>query len=102
MLGVFDGHGIYGHDVSGFIKRAIPTFFQQMFSESSNTDSTDQIPQLLNDIFVKSNIELNKRSRIDVAFSGSTANCILIRGTRCYCANLGDSRAIIGRKIGNT
>lgn len=28
-------------------------------------------------------------------------NCILIKENKIYCANIGDSRAVIGRKVGD-
>ena len=37
------------------------------------------------------------KNTIDVNFSGTTAVNVLIRGEVLYCANTGDSRAILGR-----
>ena len=36
-------------------------------------------------------------SEIDTELSGSTANIVLISKTNIYCANVGDSRAILGK-----
>ena len=38
--------------------------------------------------------------QIDISFSGSTATTCYIEGAKIYTANSGDSRAIIGSKIG--
>ena len=41
--------------------------------------------------------ELKTHNSIDIAFSGSTLVSVLIRGDLALCANVGDSRAVIGR-----
>lgn len=40
-------------------------------------------------------------SNIDIYFSGSTCVSILIVGNKVFCANIGDSRAVLGRVIDN-
>ena len=40
-------------------------------------------------------------SSIDTSMSGTTANVVIIIEDRLFCANVGDSRAIITKKVGN-
>jgi len=42
---------------------------------------------------------LYKDSRINLRFSGSTCVSVLIVGTKVFCANVGDSRAVLVRAI---
>ena len=41
--------------------------------------------------------DLKSHNTIDITFSGSTLTSVLIRGNLALCANVGDSRAVIGR-----
>lgn len=38
-----------------------------------------------------------RESKIDMSFSGSTIICCYLQQNKLLCANVGDSRAIIGR-----
>lgn len=38
----------------------------------------------------------------DIQFSGTTCTSVLLRGDLLLCANVGDSRAILGRKSDRT
>ena len=42
---------------------------------------------------------LYKDSRINLRFSGSTCVSVLIVGTKVFCANVGDSRAVLVRSL---
>ena len=44
---------------------------------------------------MKTSLELKRRS-FDVNYSGSTVVTTLITGKRLLCANVGDSRAVLG------
>jgi serine/threonine protein phosphatase PrpC len=43
---------------------------------------------------------LTSDSKINLRFSGSTCVSVLIVGTKVFCANVGDSRAVLVRTIG--
>ena len=49
--------------------------------------------------FVATNKALYDDSGIDVMFSGSTCVSCLIVGNKIFCANTGDSRAVIAREV---
>jgi serine/threonine protein phosphatase PrpC len=96
VLGVCDGHGTNGHLVSTFLKNFLPEALlgfipQQKLAESSilNTALTrayDTCEQQLRD------------SAIDISNSGSTCVTVLVLNHTIACANVGDSRAVLGRK----
>jgi serine/threonine protein phosphatase PrpC len=94
FFSVCDGHGTYGHEVSGFIK--------QRLSKLMSSDDFKINPQKsLSQSIQRCNFEL-KKSGIEVSFSGSTCVTVLIIGNKLWCANVGDSRAMLARLVDNT
>lgn len=107
FFGVFDGHGLFGHEISSFVRKAYPACLEKYIGENPNFH-IDQgpvlTPQALEDfpeIFKKScssiQSALINHPHIDVTYSGTTAITVYLHGKTCICANVGDSRAIIGR-----
>jgi serine/threonine protein phosphatase PrpC len=92
LFGVFDGHGFYGGEVSSFIKQRLP----QLLAASPDIHSNPS--RALKTSIMKTNEELLK-SNLDVKFSGSTLNVVLIQGRTLYCANVGDSRSMLARQL---
>jgi len=45
--------------------------------------------------------QLYTASGIDIYFSGSTCVSVLIVGNKVFCANVGDSRAVLAREVDN-
>lgn len=62
-------------------------------------DSTE-VKEQLTKSFVQVQDTLFKDSRINLRFSGSTCVSVLIVGTKVFCANVGDSRAVLCRGLG--
>ncbi|OMJ82735.1 hypothetical protein SteCoe_16503 [Stentor coeruleus] len=106
FFSVCDGHGLHGHLVSRFIKLKLPEFLENsIFQYQSSLENTDN--STLNDgvLIEKSyslaikNLEKNlKTEDFDTDFSGTTAVSIIILGKIIVCGNIGDSRAVLGRK----
>jgi serine/threonine protein phosphatase PrpC len=46
---------------------------------------------------MQTNEALYRDSRINIRFSGSTCVSVLIVGTKVFCSNVGDSRAVLAR-----
>lgn len=92
LFGVCDGHGVYGGEVSSFIKQRLP----QILSSEPNIHINPK--KALSTSINKTNEELIKSS-LDTKFSGSTLNIVLIQGRNLYCANVGDSRSLLARRI---
>ena len=106
LVGVLDGHGVNGHKVSSFAKRALPVFLQNYLPKSNFYSVNDKkepsskekfvINEAFKKAFLETNLGLNQSQKINIDFSGTTAVVVLIIDKVCFCANLGDSRAVIG------
>ncbi|CAG9323291.1 unnamed protein product [Blepharisma stoltei] len=95
LFGVCDGHGFYGGEVSGFVKQRLPELLARNPSlyrspKEALTSSIAQCDEDLNSL------------EIDVNFSGTTLIVVLLKGTTLFCANVGDSRALIARQMNDT
>lgn len=105
LLGVMDGHGVYGSQVSQYVKSGIPMNFQRILNANGKkqlgSKKCDISASVASDAFTEAyeftHSELKKVKDIDVNFSGTTAVSVFISGKSCICANCGDSRAVIGR-----
>ncbi|KAF4657732.1 hypothetical protein FOL47_008317 [Perkinsus chesapeaki] len=92
FFGVADGHGVIGHEVSGMISRRLPKVLSKEL-ESSNSGNTKALERA----FKKVNHEVTN-ANMDVTLSGSSCVSVLITPSKIYCANAGDSRAVLGRR----
>ena len=89
LFGIFDGHGTNGHLVSNFISSNISgVLAAKLLQNQSPEIALHNTHKSLNDLLLGSSI--------DVTFSGSTAVTCFLQDDTIYCANAGDSRAIIG------
>lgn len=92
LFGVFDGHGPNGHSISTLLKNRI----------SSNVPYCPKEPQEIDLIeYLENTVNLALRtvitSPIDTSISSSTLCLIIISGPHIICANIGNSRCIIGK-----
>lgn len=95
VFGVFDGHGEFGHQVSQFVAGKLPEFIGNEIETSENP-----ISALENAI---SNLcKALKSSRIRTTYSGTTATIALRCSSMLYIANIGDSRAVLASRSGDT
>lgn len=85
VFGVFDGHGFQGH----FVSQAISKFFNELPFESLNS------PSALQSAFSSLSHTIKSSNRYDSNNSGSTCVLVTINSDKIYCANCGDSRAIL-------
>ena len=107
FYGVCDGHGENGHLVSEFIKINLPLIMykeiKSLFYLINNDEcqSKDKIKAYFSEICKQSfditNKKLISNKNIDSSLSGSTCVSLLFYEDLIISANLGDSRAIIGK-----
>ena len=90
LFGVCDGHGTFGKEVSMYSKQRLPALLG-MDSSLSASPKTALIHSIL-----QVNEEL-MNSSLDIAFSGSTLVVTFVLGNTLWCANVGDSRAVLAR-----
>lgn len=95
LWGVFDGHGPGGEKVAGFLRQHLPSVVARAEPlESDPTRALEAAFEELRGMLVDAAPGMECKLR----FCGSTAVCILIVGTSLWCANVGDSRAVLGRR----
>ena len=100
-MGVCDGHGIFGQDISSYLVNNLPqNLNKDIINQNIKNLSTEKISSLtkiLESTFIQTNINLNTDERIDSTYSGSTCVTVLFTPTRIICINVGDSRCIMGK-----
>ncbi|CAD8058564.1 unnamed protein product [Paramecium sonneborni] len=101
LFGVFDGHGQNGHTISQLISRLIPKVLEYKLIENKNSNIID-IKQILINTYKHIENDLVDNSNIACNYSGSTAIITLLMGSKIYCANVGDSRAVFFYKLEDT
>ena len=87
LIGICDGHGIYGDLVSKYISENLPLFLKN--------DSEENIIKTFIDIN-NSLIDKNQ-TNIDCSLSGCTCTTLIISLEKIICANIGHTRAILAR-----
>ncbi|PFH38758.1 protein phosphatase 2c containing protein [Besnoitia besnoiti] len=88
-----DGHGMNGHLVSDAVRHILHKNVQEC------PEFNKDLKQALQKGFFRTNCELFQPG-IDITMSGTTCVSCVIQGTMLYTANVGDSRAIMGRANG--
>lgn len=88
FFGVFDGHGQFGHHVSQFCATNLPKLL------SKQPDLNEDPIEALGRTFHACHQALIS-GKIDSSFSGTTAVCTYVQGSKIYCANAGDSRCVL-------
>lgn len=97
LMLVLDGHGAVGDKVSEKASKMIRDNLVKLGKESENQLLYNDVPMAFSEAFARTDAELAKD--IDCRHSGSTCVAMLIRGSDIWVANLGDSRAVMGRRV---
>ncbi|KAL8274435.1 hypothetical protein Esti_001595 [Eimeria stiedai] len=90
-FGVYDGHGPTGHQVSARVCQRLPLFVAEAWMNNKD------LKQAFSQGFKRASQDL-KHSNMNVKCSGTTCVSCVVQGAVLYTANLGDSRAILGRE----
>jgi len=94
FFGVFDGHGQHGDYVSGYVRDNAPTNIAAALGSIDLSDA-EAIKKTISDAVVFTDARMHcSKDRM----SGTTLVSAYIKGKECYVANVGDSRAVVGKK----
>ena len=81
--------------MSLFLRETLPVFLDSELKKKKNTN----VNKVIGDSFVQVNSKLCNETVIDTHFSGSTCVTCIYTPEKIICANVGDSRAVIGRMV---
>ena len=104
FLGVCDGHGMFGHDISAYLVNMLPQNLQSDLTKeniiSINKDEDfKKISDITSNTFVQTNINLVNKASIDCTYSGSTCTSLIFSPEKIISVNVGDSRCVLGKCI---
>lgn len=97
ILGVCDGYGPSGFLVSAFVSNKVPP---ALFRKVASVD-IESVKTALKDAY-KDTARMLEEAEMDASESGSGCLTLLFINSSLLCANLGTSRAVIGRYIHST
>ena len=101
FLGVCDGHGVHGHEVSDFLRNNLPKELSKSLDhkdlETKDIKLKKNIFNVIESTFIKINNVLTDDESINTYFSGTTCISVIYTPKKLICANVGDSRAVLGR-----
>ena len=100
FIGVCDGHGLVGHDVSKYLINNLPKNLNQELKKTNKYIADRKtLYSTMKKVFISTNKDLCKNPNIDTQFSGSTCVTIILTKNKIISGNAGDSRAVMGRYI---
>jgi serine/threonine protein phosphatase PrpC len=99
FMGVCDGHGFFGHEISEYIKENLPMDLNRIIKSKKLDLNKDDLSQVLVDTFIMENNSLLRNKQIDSDLSGSTCVSVIYTPQKLIIANLGDSRCVLGSKV---
>ena len=105
IITISDGHGSVGHDVSSFLKKNLPITLDNELKKRCKINNNTSQNKIIQDVFLSVNCKLFNEASIDTYFrylysiylSGSTCVSLIYTKEKLLCANVGDSRAVLGR-----
>jgi len=98
-FGVCDGHGAFGHEVSQFLRENLP---KTLDFEIKRKFKITGMKKIIEEVFLSTNGKLINETLINTHFSGSTCVSVIYTPERLMCANVGDSRAVLGRFVNDS
>ena len=98
-MGVCDGHGYYGHEVSGYIKENLPMDLNHMIKNQKLDLLKDDLAPIIKKTFIVENKSLLRNKQINSDLSGSTCVSVIYTPEKLIIANIGDSRVVLGKCI---
>lgn len=96
LLCVMDGHGEFGDKVSQDLKKNWPPLL------FGHPDIMTDVPKAITESLDTAEKNMLKKMAGNADFSGTTFVCVLIRENEMWSANVGDSRATGGVRLGSS
>ena len=93
LLSVFDGHGQDGHQISALVRERLP----QLILDDVDSGNLGQHIRNAFDQVHKEVVESDVGFNSDM--SGTTASVVVITGNTLFAAHVGDSRAVVARRV---
>jgi serine/threonine protein phosphatase PrpC len=97
LFGTYDGHGEKGELLAEFTMNAL---FNKLHNHRSyhGLDEEKDIGRAFHEVFREIDDEIRNHDHLSPLNSGSTACVALLQGRKMWVANVGDSRAVLGRR----
>ena len=90
LVAVFDGHGPFGHLISGSLHSNFPSTVKSFLNSYPNESLTSVFKKIIDDLESKL-----MASNFDLTYSGSTLLSVFFSEQILVCTNIGDSKAIL-------
>jgi len=101
FMSVCDGHGQVGQEISNYLKENLPISLNKKIKEKKINILTTNINNIIKETFLEENNNLSSNEMINSMLSGSTCVSVIYTPYKLITANVGDSRAFMGRFISN-
>lgn len=88
-----------GHEVSGYLRENLPLNLNNTLKSKNRNVHTHNINNIITDVFVETNNRLLSGEIVDTTFSGSTCVSLIYTPEKLISANVGDSRAVLGKFV---
>ena len=92
LFGVFDGHGVKGELVAEYAMNEITQRLHKHSKFKSNLDAA------FTQTYLRVDSDIERRQDVEPYHSGTTACVAVLRDDKLSVSNVGDSRAVIGRR----
>ena len=99
FMGVCDGHGYFGNEISEYIKENLPMDLNRLIKCRKLNIYNDDLSEVLIDTFLMENNALLRNKQIDSDLSGSTCISVIYTPKKLIIANVGDSRCVLGSRV---
>jgi serine/threonine protein phosphatase PrpC len=86
-----------GHEVSGYLRENLPVTMNNELKRKNKNVNIHNVNDVLTNVFVDMNNKLLSGEIVDTTFSGSTCVSMIYTPEKVITANVGDSRAVLGR-----
>jgi serine/threonine protein phosphatase PrpC len=77
------------------LRETLPGYLDAELKKKKNANMN----KIISDSFVQVNFKLCNETVVDTHFSGSTCVTVIYTPEKLICANVGDSRAVLGRMV---